>query len=287
MANHNEVAHAWANQTGKCRKGFNMFYDGNTIYSYGRHFPIARLVDGGVVLMTSKSYSTSTAKHKTFTWRAIHSRTIFCVPNVMASTKSEHDENRSDLIARAVTSINLAKRARKYGPMHLRQAEGLVKSANDYAWSFDLDCVAVTLENLDASIADIAKRAREQEAAEEAARIKRAREQELANRERLTQWLRGADVHAPRTKRPYFRVKNDEVQTSWGANVPFLDALLVWQVMDMMRKGEPVNLNGVIGCKVGDFTLNAIDQFSARIGCHVISYRLARIAACAAGLIAA
>jgi hypothetical protein len=43
MATHNEVAHAWAHQTGRCHRGHHMFYEGDTIYSYGHHFPIARL----------------------------------------------------------------------------------------------------------------------------------------------------------------------------------------------------------------------------------------------------
>lgn len=73
MANHNQVAHAWAHQTGKHRRGFNMFYEGEVIYSYGHHFPIARLVEvegRRTVLITTRSYSVSTAKHKTYTWRA-------------------------------------------------------------------------------------------------------------------------------------------------------------------------------------------------------------------------
>lgn len=33
MANHHEVAHAWAHQTGKQRNGKRMFYEGDRIYT--------------------------------------------------------------------------------------------------------------------------------------------------------------------------------------------------------------------------------------------------------------
>jgi hypothetical protein len=43
-------------------KGSNMFIDGDTIYSYGRHFPIATRIDGQFYL-TTHTYSVSTARH--------------------------------------------------------------------------------------------------------------------------------------------------------------------------------------------------------------------------------
>lgn len=70
-ANH-EIPHLWAHaaQTaGRIRNaGGNLFAEGDTIYSYGYHFPIARRVEmpagGGVVfLFTTHYYSVTTAKH--------------------------------------------------------------------------------------------------------------------------------------------------------------------------------------------------------------------------------
>ena len=74
---HDEVAHRWAQNTeGDHAAGFNMWFEGDTIYSYGRHFPIARLVTNEqgekAVLFTTEVYGTSTAKHCTITRRAIN-----------------------------------------------------------------------------------------------------------------------------------------------------------------------------------------------------------------------
>lgn len=62
--NTSEVAHIWAaqsQQSGRNAQG-NFYFEGQTIYSYGRHFPIATIV-GNDVLFTDKSYSNTTAKH--------------------------------------------------------------------------------------------------------------------------------------------------------------------------------------------------------------------------------
>lgn len=62
------VAHLWANQsqaTARNPQG-NFYFEGDTIYSYGRHFPIARLVKSkskNVVLFTNQSYSVTTRGH--------------------------------------------------------------------------------------------------------------------------------------------------------------------------------------------------------------------------------
>ena len=51
-------------------EGSHFFIDGNTIYSYGYHFPIAvKLKDG--FLFNSCGYSMTTAKHKGYVKRAI------------------------------------------------------------------------------------------------------------------------------------------------------------------------------------------------------------------------
>lgn len=64
-----QVAQAWAKQSqpeGRSGNG-NLWFDGDTIYSYGRHFPAGRIVtaaDGRkVALVNSDTYSTTTANH--------------------------------------------------------------------------------------------------------------------------------------------------------------------------------------------------------------------------------
>lgn len=73
-----EVPHVWAQQTQEEGKGSNIFFEGATIYSYGRHFPIAT-IEGDDVLFTLRSYSNTTAKHKSSTLSAVsHKNIIYC-----------------------------------------------------------------------------------------------------------------------------------------------------------------------------------------------------------------
>lgn len=64
--NNKQVAQAWASQERASGRGSNLYFESGVIYSYGKHFPIARIVPGPdepVVLFTTKSYSAITARH--------------------------------------------------------------------------------------------------------------------------------------------------------------------------------------------------------------------------------
>ena len=49
---------------GQNRTDGNVFFHGDTIYSYGRHFPMAHKLTGGGILLNSDRYSTTTARHQ-------------------------------------------------------------------------------------------------------------------------------------------------------------------------------------------------------------------------------
>jgi hypothetical protein len=56
----------------------NMFIYGDTIFSYGYHFPIARKTDkvdengNKIVLFTNRDYSKTTARHKSYVWSELY-----------------------------------------------------------------------------------------------------------------------------------------------------------------------------------------------------------------------
>lgn len=69
MVSHLEVARAWAR--GDKLKGSRMFTDGNTVWSYGTHFPIATKLDNGQVLFNDDQCSSSTSGHQSYVKRVI------------------------------------------------------------------------------------------------------------------------------------------------------------------------------------------------------------------------
>jgi len=77
-----EIAHLWAHQAQDAARNpqGNFYFTGDTIYSYGSHFPIAKIVTvpkghnkgKQAVLFTNKGYSKTTAKHVKAVYSAIH-----------------------------------------------------------------------------------------------------------------------------------------------------------------------------------------------------------------------
>lgn len=82
-----ELAHLWASQNVQEGRSSNrnLFFEGATIYSYGKHFPLARFIDAkhidlfhghcvakkDVVLINNCSYSSTTIEHRACVYRAI------------------------------------------------------------------------------------------------------------------------------------------------------------------------------------------------------------------------
>lgn len=93
--NSSELAHIWAAQTQNEGRVNSFYFDGATIYSYGRHFPIAT-IEGNNVLFTMRSYSNTTAKHINKAYRAVsHKNIIYCydVPTNLKYATTEHENN--------------------------------------------------------------------------------------------------------------------------------------------------------------------------------------------------
>ena len=74
--NNKMVAHLWANEKQDSATGSNFYFEGTSIYSYGRHFEAGRIVrnkrDEKAYLITTRYYSKTTAtKHMPKVWGAI------------------------------------------------------------------------------------------------------------------------------------------------------------------------------------------------------------------------
>ncbi|MEI6084002.1 MAG: hypothetical protein WCS70_06840 [Verrucomicrobiota bacterium] len=145
----NEVAHIWAHQTyakhgaaeNNARHG-NLYFDGDTIYSYGAHFPIARHViakDGKpTILFTTRSYSVTTAGHIREVRGAIpHGVRVL---NVERPDQTP-DSAVLDSIQVEIDAANIEARnyRAKVGARHAAlQLEGLVARANAISQAFKL-----------------------------------------------------------------------------------------------------------------------------------------------------
>ena len=66
--NHKQLLHIFAQREKPSGKCGTVFFDGDTAYSHGTHFPLATFHDhkrrGTIVLLNSQSYSNTTSKHQ-------------------------------------------------------------------------------------------------------------------------------------------------------------------------------------------------------------------------------
>ena len=94
------IAHLWANRSQDSARnaGGNFYFQGDTVFSYGSHFPIARHVEtrrGSAVLFTTRDYSVTTSGHKWTVLGACKHLTVFHVQHPTDSDrKQQFDEYR-------------------------------------------------------------------------------------------------------------------------------------------------------------------------------------------------
>ena len=301
MASHDEVAHNWAHQTGRKRRGFNMFYEGDTIYSYGYHFPIARIDgDAGCILFTTDSRSVSTAKHKTIVRRAVLHLTIFSVPNVSATAGSWLAKaNGEDYVKRIKALCTKAMKAYHLFEEYVRGAEELRREADAYRALFTPDVPAYSGDLADYGLDWNKIHMKRETSAERVAGLikweeERRRKQKPEMHKRLSSWLKGEEVQPPRTDKPWVRVRSDNLETTWGVKVPLEVALSAFKLAKKARSFAndepgfrpddfwPVSLGVNVSPYGAAYLLNK--RGTMQVGCHVIDYWKAKIAADLGGI---
>lgn len=293
MSTHDDVAHNWAHQTGRGHRGFNMYYSGPVIFSYGQHFPVARIAAPGVVLFTTSEYSVSTSQHKFIVRRACSHMRVFGVADVLASTKADHRTNADDMWSRVEEKVVSAGRRRLayFFEDDLREAGRLVDQYNAYCKHFRLGRPARTMPNVE-KVRERARklvarqaRARRRETARQAARM--AEWSAKVETEVVPAWRAGENVTVPYQftgNRYLLRVAGDEVQTSGGARFPVSDAVRVWPKIVGLRSRldelGPLDFKSHTCLRFGPFRVNRIDVTGIKAGCHFVTWdeaeRLAR-----------
>lgn len=73
FSNANEVLHRWANQTQTDARSKNVFFRGVSVFSYGHHYELGRLVQFNgetVAIINNRGYSVTTGKHISWAFTA-------------------------------------------------------------------------------------------------------------------------------------------------------------------------------------------------------------------------
>ncbi len=279
IVNKSTVAHMWANQLQQQAKTptRNFYFEGDTIYSYGGHFSIAKHVGNNKVLFTYRSYSNSTAKHiRQVEYAANHLECIY----VYNPTGSQH-ENFAEFLRdmkNKLTGLLNARKPEKY----IEPARHVYQRAVKYA-----EFLGVAVPNeLTELIESVDKGEYKIYLANEAARI--AKEQ--AERERiahkkaisdLKKWYKGENMrlytrHGDRDHLRIIERMEDKkhikrIETSQGIEMPLEVARKAynWVKLTIQAGG----CNGDCHFKILDYEVTALTSKLMTIGCHKIEMK--------------
>lgn len=137
--NNSMVAHLWANEKKESGKGSNLFFEGRSIYSYGYHFEVGRIVRNKcgekAYLLNDKYYSSSTCKHQRCVRSAIPTGSkVFSVGYNMSDDGSmAFITSRLELIKEVIEKYKKVRTSLSY-----RDVWGVFRSLMDYIEFFNM-----------------------------------------------------------------------------------------------------------------------------------------------------
>ena len=295
------IAHRYAQQNeerGKTSNG-NLFFEGKTIYSYGYHFPIAHIINDGLTLFNSESYSVSTAKHQSDVHSALRGGLIINMDTGSINGIKSIDINKSRLNRGDCRFFNEYTKNEVKG--HLNSATKRRKASlkeQDISYAIDTINNAILFydaikkpswlpkeilklrDKLNGDVTDILKHHGEALKREAKAKLRAERKaqkarkakqlEELAkfrNGEAFSSYQMGGGV-------ALLRVKGDVIQTSQGAEFPISHAKKAFKViLKCVKAGKGWTNDGNQDIRLGHCNVDFVTSKGlVRAGCHDVEY---------------
>lgn len=275
-----QVFHLWANR-----------FQGDTIFSYGQHFPLARHVKrrSAAVLHNCDTYGPTTGSHQQAARQATSNIALqFKVASLgdFGTGSVNHSQNLSDYRARIIKASKTAIAARRVDNKEraLREAQALVDEANRYRAYFGIRCAPLeqppdlaglkaNIEQLEAAEARSEKREIRAQATRNAEWLRRQQQRDAERQAELEKdvpaWLAGEPVGLYGYSAILLRLKDSEtVETSAGASFSLEDAK---RLLPVIRGGQAYQHNGH-SLRAGQFRIDSIDEAGNLVaGCHKIN----------------
>lgn len=256
-----DVAHAFAlqEQSEGRNSGRSFYFEGDSLYSYGSHFCIARFTGTETVLFTERKYSNTTAKHIGHAWRALnHLNLIQCpYPDRPAYQNYEWWEREvKNLINLHAKARNKAERVLQLYNIRLKveqysrhMAKPISDSLHELLAPFDGDAY-------DKARIETAER-------RELLEKRRQAKMKVEHDKQLSEFRNGTrnNVYA-RIGVDYVRRDVDNFVTSQGVRIP----IAVGETFYRLLKAGKVN----VGDKLDRYTVGSVNADAICIGCHTI-----------------
>lgn len=274
FTNVSEIAHLFANQTQEtARNTGNFYFNGDTIYSYGSHFPIAKHVVNEAnlkgLLFTKCSYSNTTSKHIAVTKQATnHLNKIICY-----SVNGSKADNFSKWLRDIEEQADKLVKAKK-PEIYLNAIDILINEATNYAKYFNVE-LPIELQNAkDITNKQTSIEYREVKTKALAVKaLKEAKEAAKKHKIELTKWL------SFKTDRLYnrldvdylrFNVDKKRIETTQAVQIPEQIAKEFFNTIILTIKN-----GGCKDCKVSllDYQVKEINKNFIQVGCHKVEVK--------------
>lgn len=261
-----EVYHFWANQTQSEGYSGNVSFRARDFISY--RTTVARLMgkNDSVAVLSSITYSPTTAGHLSAVRSAASHKTIIEVPYPCGSVAQNFHAVESALKG----YLESASTARTRQAFWVSKAITEAQAVNTFATllgqeqPFDM----AQFDNLD--LKEIATKVRTENAVQLARRKAKAIEDKKNLTDKLNEWLAGIKDYPPHSNDVYLRLKGDVIQTTKRAEIPVRHAKRLWPLVQaVVRSG----VTRECSVKLGVYGLNRIHADGAiSVGCHFIKF---------------
>lgn len=259
-----DIAHAFAHGATSGHTGnSNLYISGDCIYSYGSHFCIAKRIDEGTILMTTRGYSPSTAKHISYVKSACsHKRMIYCYDPAAWSHNTNQEAFLRDIKA-LLPSLTKARKPEKW----IHEIYVICERAKTYCEFF-----GIKMDKDLAKFVNSEDLNKTNEAYEAELKRRAFREHKLQmkkKREQLEKWhnfegsdyVSGLDYQELRVN----KANKNRIETTMDVEIPFEVAR---EFYEKLKAGA---------IKVGDklfyYVVHRMDRNEIAIGCHTFKRR--------------
>lgn len=274
FSNKSDVAHLFAHKTQETAKDGNgrIWFNGDAIYSYGRHFPIAAHFQKGkkspVVLFTTRTQSNTTAGHIWAVRSACsHLDLLFC-NDPIAAKENRHQGNLEQFDSEAQKTLEKLQKSTK-PEKYLVELNQIKAKFDKYITYFDIP--KKEIKKLNFVNKEVQGKADSQKLVGEYLK-NREIEAKKARLKAIQNFRDFKDTRFYNPKNPnetLLRLQGDQIETSKGIKFSKGIGKRFLETLTKIKKGE----KSIDGIKILDYTLQKCDEKTVLIGCHEITWK--------------
>lgn len=286
------VAHVWAQQD-QC-EGKNsdrtFFFENETIYSFGYHFPIAKFLDKKTVLFTSRTYSNATGGHQHTARQAVHDNVdLIFADNIDIELDSKHlhkqnvsimEKEINDLLGRATRAVKNAKWLKDAAIKKIGNREKYSMFFKLYLPTFTISDKIETLIEKKIERAEVNEKNFEENQRKKSKDFIDKMDKQYSGIDGLrSKWIKKEQLNSDDKKylsliAPGYPVwlrvstSGEKIETSSYAEVSFNRGMVM---IDYVLDNVPTEGFKQVSKRIDHFTLSEIHTDHVIIGCHKIS----------------